>query len=173
VVDLGASLAGSLAKIRGHLHRVRERVRSGQRRSIALLVRSAAILTTLLIAGLMMHRAIILTSWASSLALILSAPNHPSTAARRIIGGHIISALVGTGLVAVGGHSIWLLVIGVPFAMVITHWLDVLHPPAIANSAIPLSISIPSATFLLLATAGGCILAIAALLVRKSDAERS
>jgi CBS-domain-containing membrane protein len=135
-------------------------------------LRSAAILTTLLMTALIVHSATILTSWASSVALILSAPRHPSTAPRRIIGGHIVSALVGTGLVAIGGHSIWMLAIGVPLTMVITHWLDVLHPPAIANSAIPLSISIPSTTFLLLATAGGFILAIAALLVRKGGIAR-
>jgi len=77
-----------------------------------------------------------------------------------------------TGLAAISGHSMWMIALSVPLAIVITHCCDVLHPPAIANSAIPFSISIPSSSFLLLATVGGLILGVAALLVRKSRAGR-
>jgi CBS-domain-containing membrane protein len=147
---------------------VRKRVSSEGRHSVLLFLRCAVILTSLLAVAAMMHSAVILTSWASSIALILSAPDTPAARSRRIIGGHIVSAIVGTGLAAISGHSMWMIAVSVPLAIVITHCCDVLHPPAIANSAIPFSISIPSSSFLLLATVGGFILGVAALLVRKS-----
>jgi CBS-domain-containing membrane protein len=159
-------------KIRRRLLLIWERVRSEGRHSVLLFLRCAAILTSLLSVAAMMHSAAILTSWASSIALILSASDTPAAQPRRIIGGHIISAALGTGLAAISGHSMWMVAVSVPLAIVITHCLDVLHPPAIANSAIPFSISIPSSSFLLLATVGGFILGVVALLVRKSHAGR-
>ena len=158
--------------IRRRLLWIRKRVRSEGRPWFLLFLRCAVILTLLLTAAAMMGSAVILTSWASSIALILSAPDTPAARPRQIIGGHIISAALGIGLAAISGHSLWMIAVSVPLAIVITHCCGVLHPPAIANSAIPFSISIPSSSFLLLATVGGFILGVAALLVRKSHAGR-
>jgi CBS-domain-containing membrane protein len=85
----------------------------------------------------------ILTSWASSAALIGGLRNAPAARPLAVSGGHIVSGLVGIGalLIARQGLSFdprWLIAPGVGLAVALMAVTRLLHPPAAANPAITL-----------------------------------
>lgn len=114
-----------------------------------------------------MHATIVLTSWASSVALLLTAPDARSTRPYRIFGCHVVSALIGAGLALVSGNAFWMIVLAVPMALLVAHVFDIVHPPAIANAAIAFTISTPTRSFLLITLLGAVILGAAGSILRK------
>jgi CBS-domain-containing membrane protein len=114
-----------------------------------------------------MHATIVLTSWASSVALLLTAPDARSTRPYRIFGCHVVSALIGAGLALVSGNAFWMIALAVPMALLVAHVFDIVHPSAITNAAIAFTISTPTRSFLLIALLGAVILGAAGSILRK------
>ncbi len=118
----------------------------------------------------LMPTPLVLTSWASSTALILYDSGARVNRIQAIIGCHVLAAL--TGLVTARGcHAApWGIGLAVGLALFAALVVDVLHPPAIANAAIVFTSPAPAGTFLLTATMGALVLSLVAVGTRRLDA---
>lgn len=116
--------------------------------------------------------AALITSWASSIALILGFPDSEAARWWRIGPAHVLAFLVGAAWANVGNSP---LVMGLAVASAL--WaslrLNILHPPAVANAAI--AFLLPGAFFtkLSLVLAGGLVLGFVALIWARAAAQPS
>jgi CBS-domain-containing membrane protein len=139
----------------------------GWRSWAALGTVSFAVMVLLLLASRWTQTGVILTSWASSVALLLTAPSARSTSPHRIVTCHVLSAFIGAALAVSASNSIWIIAIAVSLALLTADLLDIVHPPAIANAAIAFSVSTAMHTFLLLVLLGAVVLGTSAGIVRR------
>lgn len=115
---------------------------------------------------------LIMTSWASSAALILGPRDAPAARPIAVLMGHLVSSLVATAFL-LAGPSIWWIGPAVALSFALMAGLGVLHPPAAANAAI-LMITPTAPTWFLGATfVGASALAAMAWGLRKCAAERA
>jgi CBS-domain-containing membrane protein len=104
---------------------------------------------------------LILTSWVSSMALLLSAPMTQATRPRVIVGCHMMTAVVGVMGVWVTAGASWGIGATVAVALLIAFWAEIMHPPAIANAAIAFVYPTSKVLFLASALCGAVALAAA------------
>lgn len=71
--------------------------------------------------------------FATSIVLVMGTPDARPAQPRALIGGHLISALVGLMVVKVTGPHGWAAALAVGLAMVAMHETDTFHPPAGIN----------------------------------------
>ena len=139
----------------------------GWRSWAALGTAAFAVMALLLLATKWTQAGVILTSWASSVALLLTAPNARSTSPHRIVSCHVVSASIGAALAVFASNSMWVIAMAVSIALLAADLLDIVHPPAIANAAIAFSVPTATHTFLLLALLGAVVLGTSAGIVRR------
>lgn len=139
--------------------------------AIALALVQAAILLVL-----WLDVPMILTSWASSAALIGGL--RASSAARplAVSGGHIIAGLVGLGALLIAKQGVpfdprWMIAPAVGLAVLFMAATRLLHPPAAANPAITLVIPTEPVSFALALFAGAALLALLTFLLDRVDDE--
>ncbi len=98
--------------------------------------------------------------FATSIVLVMGAPGAPPAQPRALVGGHLISALVGLLIVKVAGPEPWAAAIAVGLAMAAMHATSTFHPPAGIN---PLLIVVNNLSwqFLLVPVAAGALLLFA------------
>lgn len=99
---------------------------------------SAAVIGALLYMQESLGLSLFITSWASSTALILSAPRDESIAPATVFTAHILCAIVGGILLVIGSHVIWLPAVAFGTAYAAMQQRGRMHPPAAANVVIPL-----------------------------------
>ena len=68
--------------------------------------------------------------FATSIVTVLGSPNAEPAQPRALIGGHLVSTLVGLLIVKVCGPAPWAAAMAVGLAMVAMHLTDTFHPPA-------------------------------------------
>ena len=68
--------------------------------------------------------------FATSIVTVLGSPKAAPAQPRALIGGHLVSTLVGLLIVKVCGPAAWVAAIAVGLAMVAMHLTDTFHPPA-------------------------------------------
>ena len=68
--------------------------------------------------------------FATSIVLVLGSPNTEPAQPRALIGGHLVSTLVGLVLVKLCGPAPWAAALAVGLAMVAMHLTGTFHPPA-------------------------------------------
>ena len=68
--------------------------------------------------------------FATSIVLVLGSPNTEPAQPRALIGGHLVSTLVGLVLVKLCGPAPWAAALAVGLAMVTMHLTRTFHPPA-------------------------------------------
>jgi CBS-domain-containing membrane protein len=68
--------------------------------------------------------------FATSIVTVLGSPKAEPAQPRALVGGHLISTLVGIMLVKLRGPAPWAAAVGVGLAMVAMHLTDTFHPPA-------------------------------------------
>jgi len=68
--------------------------------------------------------------FATSIVLVLGSPKAEPAQPRALIGGHLLSTIVGLVLVKVCGPAPWVAALSVGLAMVAMHLTDTFHPPA-------------------------------------------
>jgi CBS-domain-containing membrane protein len=137
--------------------------------AIALAVVQAAILLVL-----WLDVPMILTSWASSAALIGGLRASPAARPLAVSGGHIISGLVGLGALMIAKQGLpfdprWLIAPAVGVAVLLMTATRLLHPPAAANPAITLVIPTDPASFAIALFAGAALLALLTFLLDRVD----
>jgi CBS-domain-containing membrane protein len=98
--------------------------------------------------------------FATSIVLVMGAPESPPARPRCVIGGHLISALVGVVCTAAFGDAIWASALGVGLAIAAMQAFDVFHPPAGIS---PLIITTAHATplFVLSPAGAGAVVLVA------------
>lgn len=68
--------------------------------------------------------------FATSIVTVLGSPRAAPAQPRALIGGHLLSTLVGLVVVKICGGSPWAAAVAVGLAMVVMHTSDTFHPPA-------------------------------------------
>src|SRR5580704_17541376 len=68
--------------------------------------------------------------FATSIVLVLGSPKAEPAHPRALIGGHLISTLVGLLVVKITGPAAWAAAIAVGLAMIAMHLTSTFHPPA-------------------------------------------
>jgi CBS-domain-containing membrane protein len=137
--------------------------------AIALAVVQAAILLVL-----WLDVPMILTSWASSAALIGGLRASPAARPLAVSGGHIISGLVGLGALMIAKQGLpfdprWLIAPAVGVAVLLMAATRLLHPPAAANPAITLVVPTDPISFAIALFAGAALLALLTFLLDRVD----
>jgi CBS-domain-containing membrane protein len=116
----------------------------------------------------------ILTSWASSAALIGGLRASPAARPLAVSGGHIISGLVGMGALLLAKQGLpfdplWLIAPGVGLAVLLMTMTRLLHPPAAANPAITLVVPTEPLSFAIALFAGATLLALMTFILDRQD----
>lgn len=68
--------------------------------------------------------------FATSIVVVLGSPKAEPAQPRALIGGHLISTLVGLAIVKICGPAPWAAAVAVGLAMVAMHLTGTFHPPA-------------------------------------------
>ena len=68
--------------------------------------------------------------FATSIVLVLGSPDAAPAQPRALIGGHIVSTVVGLLVVKMFGPAVWAAALAVGLAMIAMHFTGTFHPPA-------------------------------------------
>lgn len=122
--------------------------------------------------SLIYHAALLVPSLGASAVLLYAAPHVPMAKPRNVLGGHLVSALVGVTVYQLFGVSWWSLALGVSLAIVGMMITDTLHPPGGAT-AFAAVFTQQNYTFIFMPVAiGVLILMVVALIVNKFRVNR-
>ncbi len=106
---------------------------------------------------------IFFASWASSVALMLTAWESSAAAPHRIGLCHVAAALIGLVAHAALPTSAWSIGASVAVAACVVLLIDLMHPPAMANAAFAFVGMATPLDFILTAAIGGLLLGLFAL----------
>ncbi|MCX7307948.1 MAG: HPP family protein [Afipia sp.] len=81
--------------------------------------------------------------FATSIALVIGSPELPAAQPRALIGGHVISTLVGLVLVKIIGPQPWVAAVAVGLAVLMMMLTDTFHPPAGIDPLLVVSANLP------------------------------
>lgn len=98
--------------------------------------------------------------FATLIVLVMGSPETRPAQPRALVGGHLISALVGLVVLAIAGPQPWAAALAVGLAMAAMHLADAFHPPAGINPLI-IVVNQMSWSFLLVPVAAGAVLLLA------------
>jgi CBS-domain-containing membrane protein len=73
---------------------------------------------------------LVLVPFATSIVLVMGTPSAAPAQPRALVGGHLISTLVGLVTVTITGPSPWAAALAVGLAMAVMHTTRTFHPPA-------------------------------------------
>lgn len=100
---------------------------------------------------------LLLDSFGSSCVLVFGFPDLPFSQPRNLVGGHVLSSLVGLILLHGGGPQWWALALAVGTAIALMMATRTVHPPAGSNPVI-IFLAQPGWDFLLFPTLSGALL---------------
>ena len=81
--------------------------------------------------------------FATSIALVIGSPELPAAQPRALIGGHVISTLVGLAMVKSIGPQPWVAAVAVGLAVLAMMVTDTFHPPAGIDPLLVVSANLP------------------------------
>jgi CBS-domain-containing membrane protein len=81
--------------------------------------------------------------FATSIVLVVGSPDAEPAQPRALIGGHVISTLVGLLVLKLTGPNAWAAAAGVGFAVLAMHLTGTFHPPAGINPLLVISHNLP------------------------------
>jgi CBS-domain-containing membrane protein len=110
--------------------------------------------------------------FATSIVLVTGTPDAQPARPRALVGGHILSAIVGVLAVKIAGPQAWVAVLAVGLAMLAMLATDSFHPPAGINPLI-IVMNGMSWGFLLVPVAAGALLLLAYTFVWTNVVRRS
>lgn len=106
---------------------------------------------------------LLIGSFGASTVLLFGATDSPLSQPRNLIGGHLISAAVAVGLVALLGSSSYTIALAVGLSMLLMHLTHTTHPPGGATALIGVQGGATLSFLLVPVLAGSLILLVAAL----------
>jgi CBS-domain-containing membrane protein len=118
---------------------------------------SVAALVYLVLLGKLSGHLLLIPPMAASMALVAAAPQSPLCQPRSVIGGQVVSALVGIGMGLVS-HSIWAAAIAAGLAIGTTLWMRMPHSPAAATAFIATMATTGQVSFVVCSAIAACIL---------------
>jgi CBS-domain-containing membrane protein len=81
---------------------------------------------------------LMISSFGASAVLLFGAPRSPLAQPRNLVGGHLLSALIGVAVFKLLGGQVWLAEAGaVATAIALMHLTRTLHPPGGATALLP------------------------------------
>jgi CBS-domain-containing membrane protein len=124
---------------------------------VAATLTSVAALTCLVVLGTVSGHMLLIPPMAASMALVAGAPQLPLSQPRNVIGGQVVSALVGvgTGLVS---HIFWAAAIAGGLALGAMLLLRMAHSPAAATAVIGTLATTGQVSFVVCAGIAACVL---------------
>ena len=97
--------------------------------------------------------------FATSIVLVMGSPEAEPAQPRALIGGHLVSTLVGLIVLQIAGPQPWAAAVAVGLSMLAMRVTGTFHPPAGINPLLVVTMGMPW-SFLLMPVAGGaCMLA--------------
>ncbi|MFH8571962.1 HPP family protein [Streptomyces sp. NPDC017993] len=122
---------------------------------------AAVVLLGLVGIGALVHEVVLIAPLAASAALVHSAPALPLSQPRSVIGGHLLCAGIGFGVLAACGSSPWAAAVAGSLALAATMIARTPHSPACATAVIVVLQSPEPLRFLALLV-GACVLLVMA-----------
>lgn len=107
---------------------------------------------------------LLLGSFGASCVLVFGYPDLPFSQPRNVVGGHVLSSLVGIALLQAFGPQWWALALAVGTAIALMMATRTVHPPAGSNPVI-IFLAQPDWSFLLFPTLTGALLIVLVALV--------
>jgi CBS-domain-containing membrane protein len=95
--------------------------------------------------------------FATSIVMVLGSPQAEPAQPRALVGGHLVSTLVGLLAVKLLGPAPWVAALAVGLAMIAMHWTGTFHPPAGIDPLVVV-VNDLSWSFLLAPVAAGALL---------------
>jgi CBS-domain-containing membrane protein len=102
--------------------------------------------------------------FATSIVLVIGSPDAEPAQPRALIGGHLISTLVGLLVLKLTGPNAWAAAAGVGLAVLAMYLTGTFHPPAGINPLLVISNNLPW-TFLLVPVLAGALMLTAFALI--------
>jgi len=103
------------------------------------------------------HFPLVAIPFATSIVLVLGSPEAAPAQPRALVGGHLVSTLVGLLVVKICGPVPWAAALAVGLAMIAMHLTDTFHPPAGIDPLVVVSNNM-SWTFLFVPVGVGALL---------------
>src|SRR3954451_3516596 len=103
------------------------------------------------------HYPLAVIPFATSIVLVIGSPDAEPAQPRALVGGHIVSALVGIAVLKVTGPGPWAAAAGVGLAVLAMYLTGTFHPPAGINPLLVISNNLPW-TFLFAPVFAGALL---------------
>lgn len=124
------------------LHQILDPRNGRWRMALALWALTLVLLQTVMLASYLAGLALMLPSWASSVALLVGCRDIASARPRAACFGHLVCGAVGVAAFILAGSyahpwALWLAAPAVAIAVPVMWRLACYHPPAAANAAIP------------------------------------
>lgn len=104
---------------------------------------SVLALVAIVLLGEAMHQALLIPPLAASVGLIASVPDQPLAQPRNVIGGHLVSCIVGSLVAVTLGHGVLVAAIAGGLAIGVTIALRMAHSPAAATAVIVAATPLP------------------------------
>jgi len=123
------------AKLRVPLAPERRPTRSWKHAAWSFVAATCGLMAVASVASLTGH-ALLIGSFGASAVLLYGTPESPLAQPRNVLGGHLLSALVGCAMAALGGSGSLALATAVGLAMVAMHVTHTTHPPGGATALI-------------------------------------
>src|SRR5689334_9736238 len=103
------------------------------------------------------HYPLAVIPFATSIVLVVGSPDAEPAQPRALIGGHLLSALVGLAVLKLTGPNAWAAAAAVGFSILAMYLTGTFHPPAGINPLLVVSGNLPW-TFLLAPVLAGALL---------------
>lgn len=101
--------------------------------------------------------------FATSIVLVIGSPDADPAQPRALIGGHVISTLVGLVLLKLAGPGAWVAAAGVGLAVLAMYLTGTFHPPAGINPLLVISNNLPWSFLVMPVLVGALLLSAFAL----------
>jgi CBS-domain-containing membrane protein len=102
--------------------------------------------------------------FATSIVVVMGSPEAPPAQPRALIGGHLISTLIGLAAVKIAGPGPWVAALAVGLSIVAMHLTRTFHPPAGIDPLIVVLNDLSWPFLLMPVAVGACALALFAWL---------
>ena len=119
------------------------------------------------------HFSLAVIPFATSIVLVIGSPETEPAQPRALIGGHMISALVGLAVLQVTGPHAWAAAMAVGLAVLAMYLTGTFHPPAGINPLLVVSYALPWSYLIVPVLLGALLLTAFALVWHRWVAQRS
>ncbi len=109
------------------------------------------------------HFPLVIIPFATSIVLVIGSPDAEAAQPRALIGGHLVSTLVGLLVLKLTGPNAWAAAAGVGLAVLAMYLTGTFHPPAGINPLLVISNNLPWSFLFAPVLAGALLLTAFAL----------